>query len=96
MGWIRLFRTKNDFFIYNALTNHWSKISPLSSLIPIAAKGACIVAKIPKIYIYGEITNSGYSGELWEFDMRSLKYKLISKTWQLLIILLRSLMMQSI
>lgn len=57
---------KNDLFIYNALTNYWSKISPLSSLMPRAAKGTCIVAKI---YIYGRIVNSGYSGELWEFDM---------------------------
>ncbi|OMJ89070.1 hypothetical protein SteCoe_8896 [Stentor coeruleus] len=74
---------KNDLFIYNTLTNYWSQINPLSLIMPRAAKAACIVSKIPKIYIYGGITNSGHSGELWEFDMSSLNYKLISKYKQL-------------
>lgn len=35
---------KNDLFIYNALTNYWTNIIPLSSAIPRPAKDACIVA----------------------------------------------------
>lgn len=70
---------KNDLFIFNSLTNYWTRLYPSSTDMPRAAKAACIVSKIPKVYIYGGITNSGYSGELWEFDMGSLTYKLISK-----------------
>ncbi|OMJ89069.1 hypothetical protein SteCoe_8895 [Stentor coeruleus] len=71
---------KNDLYIFNALTNYWSQLIPSSSVIPRPAKGACIVSRIPKIYIYGGVTSSGYSGELWEFDMGNLSYKLISKS----------------
>lgn len=74
---------KNDLYIFNALTNYWKDIIPESSVMPRAAKGACIVSRIPKIYIYGGITTSGFSGELWEFDMGTLSYKLISKNIEL-------------
>ena len=68
----------NDLYIYNAITEVWQLLQPVSNTIPNPAKGACIVLVIPKIFIYGGITSSGYSGALWEFNLWTSQYKLIS------------------
>lgn len=59
----------NEMFQYNALTLTWQKYFPSGTSLPNPAKGACMVLSIPKIYIYGGITNSGYSNELWEYHL---------------------------
>ena len=59
----------NELFQYNALTQTWQKYFPSGTSLPNPAKGACMVLSIPKIYLYGGITNSGYSNELWEYNL---------------------------
>jgi hypothetical protein len=73
----------NDLFIFNALTANWQLLTPKSSQIPNPAKGACLLFSIPYIYIYGGITSSGFSGALWEFNLWTMEYKLLSKKLEL-------------
>lgn len=68
----------NDMFIFNSQTNVWAEIISSSYTIPAARKGACLVNYMPYIYIYGGETNSGFSSELWKFDMGTQEYSLIS------------------
>ncbi|OMJ70696.1 hypothetical protein SteCoe_31256 [Stentor coeruleus] len=70
---------KNDLFIFNALTNYWGELIPRSSEIPSAAKGACLVSQIPLIFLYGGLTSSGISKELWIFFMGNSSYMKISE-----------------
>lgn len=69
----------NDLYIFNAITAVWQLLQPVSNTIPNPAKGACTVLVIPKIFIYGGITSSGYSGTLWEFNLWTSQYKMVSK-----------------
>ncbi|OMJ77429.1 hypothetical protein SteCoe_22988 [Stentor coeruleus] len=71
---------RNDLFIYNSLNSDWKKLIPNSGIIPRSIKGACLALKFPIIYIYGGITESGLSGELWQFDIGSLEYKKLSSS----------------
>ena len=69
---------KNDLYIFNSVTSVWSYITPLSSSILSGRKGACAVINLPYIYIYGGITLSGTSNELWQFSFRSSEFTLLS------------------
>lgn len=59
----------NELYQFNTLTSTWQKFSPSGTSVPNPAKGACMVLLIPNIYIYGGITNSGYSNELWVYNL---------------------------
>ncbi|OMJ80673.1 hypothetical protein SteCoe_19006 [Stentor coeruleus] len=69
---------KNDLFIYNSLKSYWKKLITKSEVYPRNTKGACLVLKFPLVYIYGGITDSGISGDLWQFDIGSLEYTKLS------------------
>lgn len=72
---------KNDIFIYNSLNSMWKQLIPKSATTPRATKGACIVLRFPLVYIYGGVTESGVSGELWEFNIVNLEFKKISESY---------------
>lgn len=69
---------RSDLFIFNAISNYWYLITPSSDVIPNPARGACLVVNIPHVYIYGGVTNTGVSNELWDFNLWSNKYTKIS------------------
>ena len=69
---------KNDLYNFNALTYTWEILEPTTPSVPNPAKGACLVISIPKIYIFGGKTSSGFSSELWMYDLWTNAYKLLS------------------
>ena len=69
---------KNDLYIFNTITNLWTIILPLSSTTPSGRKAACAVINLPYIYIYGGQTLYGISNELWQFDIGTSEFTLIS------------------
>lgn len=68
----------DDFFIFNVRTSTWTELLPSSSVFPSGAKATCVKISMPFVYIYGGITTSGYSGELWEYDIGTYKFTLLS------------------
>lgn len=70
----------SDIHIFNSRNNQWNTIVSQSSTTPSARKGACAVFQMPYLYIYGGETQSGYSNELWVFDLQTYEYTLISNS----------------
>ena len=72
-----------DLFMFNTLTLQWTQIISTSSSQPSPAAGACLVLQMPNIYIYGGITSYGFSGELWQYNLGTNTYTLVSTDNQL-------------
>ncbi|CAG9313106.1 unnamed protein product [Blepharisma stoltei] len=62
----------NDFYIYSATSKSWSQIITSTGKSPLPAKGACIDAAIPYIFLYGGVTSSGLSNILYQYDITIL------------------------
>ena len=73
----------NDMFIFNALTLQWTQVISTSRTQPGPAAGACLVLHMPSVYIYGGITNFGFSGAIWVYDLGSNTYTHLSEDTQL-------------
>ena len=69
---------KNDLYILNILKNEWTQIIPDSTTSPSPRTGACIVFKMPLIYIFGGMTSNVNSNELWTYDFGLNAYQLLS------------------
>ena len=70
---------ENDLYLFNGITNIWTSIVPLpSSPVPSGRKGTCAVFDLPYIYIYGGQTLNGISNELWQFNIGTSEYILLS------------------
>ncbi|OMJ67915.1 hypothetical protein SteCoe_34790 [Stentor coeruleus] len=69
---------RSDLFMFNAISNYWYIITPASDEIPNPARGSCMVVSIPHVYIYGGVTNTGVSNELWDFNLWNNKYTKLS------------------
>ena len=70
----------DDLYIYNSLTSYWTQLVPIGINAPAAAQGACLVMKMPLIYIFGGNSGNGALGQLWTYDIGSNEYSLISDT----------------
>lgn len=68
----------NDMFIFNALTGNWKQIFTNSIDTPSAAMGTCMVLQIPYVYMYGGVTDSGFSSELWMYNLGTNEFTLLS------------------
>ena len=69
---------KGDLFIFNSITETWTEYFPSSSLKPRPAYGACMVFLSPLIYLYGGKAESQISNELWQYDIGTNNYTLVS------------------
>lgn len=69
---------RNDLYIFYTFSSAWEIINALSTDGPKAAEGACLDVSIPKIYIYGGYTSTGVSNTLYEFNLWSNTYTLLS------------------
>ncbi|CAG9320028.1 unnamed protein product [Blepharisma stoltei] len=69
----------NDLYQYDVTSNLWKHIEPSSLNTPSARYSSCIVYSIPILYIFGGMTSTGVSNELWTYDCGSNKFTLISK-----------------
>lgn len=68
----------NDIYMYNAIINTWMSILSESLTQPTSRKASCMVYKMPYIYIFGGITQTEYSKELWSFHIGTNEFKLVS------------------
>lgn len=66
-----------DMHILELRDKLWKNVEIKSTDKPSARKGACMAVEKGNIYIFGGITDSGYSNELWMFDSGSYTYNLI-------------------
>lgn len=73
----------SELFMFNALTNTWTQLISKSINAPSDTKGACMILQVPYVYIYGGITNAGFSGELWRYDLGTNEYSLLSTDTEL-------------
>ena len=71
---------KDDLYLFNSLTDTWTELVTVSSIRPSAAKGACLVFSSPMIYIYGGIMSSDISNELWQYEIGSSNFTLLSNS----------------
>ena len=72
----------NDLYFFNSLTNFWTQIIPISSsAIPSGRMGACAAISLPYLYIYGGETLYGISNELWQFNIGTNEFILLSKSF---------------
>ena len=69
----------NDIYIYNAFLKSWRAIEVSGTLIPSARKNLCVGLFKNQVFLYGGITEAGFSDELWKFEIGSQTYELISK-----------------
>ena len=69
---------KDDLYLFNSLTGTWTELVTVSSMKPSAAKGACLVFSSPMIYIYGGFMGSDISNELWQFELGSNNFTLLT------------------
>ena len=69
---------KNDMYFFNTYNYQWVEIIPNSEAVPQPAAGACLVLSYPYIFIYGGITISGISNQLWLFNIITSMYSLLS------------------
>jgi hypothetical protein len=67
----------NDLYIYNVRSYEWSLVAVESSAIPAARRGACMAVSDDFFLIYGGLTASGYSNQLWKFDYDTKGYTLL-------------------
>jgi hypothetical protein len=58
----------------------WHEVVPRSSVKPVARKGACMEVSGFTVYIFGGKTSSGYSNELWTFDLGTEEYSQVPAT----------------
>lgn len=71
---------KDDLYLFNSLTDTWTELLTVSSIRPSAAKGACLVFSSPFIYIYGGQMSSDISNELWQYELGSSNFTLLSSS----------------
>ncbi|CAG9315592.1 unnamed protein product [Blepharisma stoltei] len=67
----------NDMYKFEPSSKVWTEIIPDSSSFPSKRKGACMVVDIPYVYIFGGLTDTGASNELWSFDIGKNEWELI-------------------
>ncbi len=68
----------NDMYRFNLRLKEWNLIEVRSNFRPDPRKGSCMAAIEGMIFIYGGITESGYTDELWKFDLATNSYELLS------------------
>ncbi len=66
-----------DMHYFNFRTQESNFVEPRSVMSPSNRKGSCMAAAAENIFIFGGITNEGYSDELWLFDSGSSTYTLL-------------------
>lgn len=66
-----------DMHYFNLRTQEWKAVEPKSQRVPSNRKGACMAAAGNTIFIFGGISNEGYSNELWAFESGSNTYTLL-------------------
>jgi hypothetical protein len=66
-----------DIHYLNLRTQEWKSVESKSTGNPTNRKGSCMAAANDSIFIFGGITNQGYSNELWMFDSGSGTYTLL-------------------
>lgn len=66
-----------DMHYFNFRTQELNFVEPRSVMSPSRRKGSCMAAAGENIFIFGGITNEGYSDELWLFDSGSSTYTLL-------------------
>jgi N-acetylneuraminic acid mutarotase len=66
-----------DMHYFNLRTLEWRAVEVKSTNNPINRKGSCMAAAGDTIFIFGGITNQGYSNELWIFDTGKSTYILL-------------------
>ena len=68
----------NEMFILNTLKNEWKQIIPVSAENPSARKAACVIFEMPTAYVFGGITASDYSSELWIYFFDNNTYNFLT------------------
>jgi N-acetylneuraminic acid mutarotase len=66
-----------DMNYFNLRTREWKAVEPKSTDNPTTRKGSCMASADNNIFIFGGITNEGYSDELWMFDSGTSTYTLL-------------------
>ncbi len=66
-----------DMHYLNLRTQEWKSVESTSTVNPANRKGSCMASANDSIFIFGGITNQGYSNELWKFDSGSGTYALL-------------------
>lgn len=65
-----------DLYIYDNISGEWSQIA--ADGLPSARKHACMSSYYPYLYLFGGITQNGYSDEVWKIDIKNFASQLLS------------------
>jgi hypothetical protein len=68
----------NDLYAFNLLLQEWKSVETDSLDMPTPRRASCIAATQDYILIFGGITATGYSNELWKFDWGTKEYNLLN------------------
>jgi hypothetical protein len=77
-GGIGLEGILGDIYTLNIQKRVWNQVTFNSASKPSPRKGACMVSIGYFIFIFGGITDAGYTNELWKFDIDSKEFELVT------------------
>lgn len=72
-------RLEQDLHQLSLIDMSWSRIEP-KSIVPSPRKYPCICGRPPYIYIYGGLTITGWSSELWMYNIATYSFTLLSSS----------------
>ncbi|CAG9325015.1 lztr1_7 [Blepharisma stoltei] len=67
----------NDFYEYLIYANVWKQVVPIDNYYPSPRAGACGAASEVQFFIFGGLTISGLTSELWIFDINTYQFTLL-------------------